>query len=46
MTSSKFDSVIDTFTGEDLLFLRYQYRVYKVWNNDPRLAVFPFLTQM
>jgi Ca2+-binding RTX toxin-like protein len=41
MTSPKFDSVIDTFTYEDLFFLRYQYRVYKEWNNDPRLAVLP-----
>lgn len=41
MTSPKFDSVIDTFTDEDLFFLRYQYRVYKEWNNDPRLAIVP-----
>ena len=41
MTSPKFDSVIDTFTEEDLFFLRYQYRVYKEWNNDPRLAILP-----
>lgn len=41
MPSPKFDSVIDTFTIEDLFFLRYQYRVYKEWNNDPRLAVVP-----
>ena len=41
MTSPKFDSVIDTFTGEDLFFLRYQYRVYKEWNNDPRFAIVP-----
>lgn len=25
------------------MFLRYQYRVYKVWNNYPRLAVLPGL---
>ena len=41
MTSPNFDSVIDTFTEEDLFFLRYQYRVYKEWNNDPRLAILP-----
>lgn len=41
MSSLKFDSVIDTFTDEDLLFLRYQYRVYKEWNNEPLLAVVP-----
>jgi hypothetical protein len=41
MTSPKFDSIIDTFSEEDLFFLRYQYRVYKEWNNDPRLAVVP-----
>jgi Ca2+-binding RTX toxin-like protein len=39
--SPNFDSVIDTFTLADLFFLRYQYRVYKDWNNDPRLAVLP-----
>jgi len=36
-----FDSVIDTFSLSDLFFLRYQYRVYKEWNNDPRLAILP-----
>ena len=41
MPSPNFDSVIDTFTLADLFFLRYQYRVYKDWNNDPRLAVLP-----
>jgi Ca2+-binding RTX toxin-like protein len=41
MTSPKFDSIIDTFSEEDLFFLKYQYRVYKEWNNDPRLAVVP-----
>jgi Ca2+-binding RTX toxin-like protein len=41
MTTPNFDSVIDTFTEEDLFFLRYQYRVYKEWNNDPRLAILP-----
>ncbi|MFM7640548.1 MAG: peroxidase family protein [Cyanobium sp.] len=41
MPSPHFDSVIDTFTLADLFFLRYQYRVYKDWNNDPRLAVLP-----
>ncbi|MFN9427935.1 MAG: hypothetical protein ACK6CO_13320, partial [Cyanobacteriota bacterium] len=39
--SPNFDSVIDNFTLADLFFLRYQYRVYKDWNNDPRLAVLP-----
>jgi len=41
MPNPNFDSVIDTFTIDDLFFLRYQYRVYKEWNNDPRLAVLP-----
>ncbi|MFN7677131.1 MAG: peroxidase family protein, partial [Cyanobacteriota bacterium] len=41
MPNPNFNSVIDTFTVEDLFFLRYQYRVYKEWNNDPRLAVVP-----
>ncbi|MDH4404540.1 MAG: peroxidase family protein [Cyanobium sp. D14.bin.5] len=41
MTYQKLDSVIDAFTVEDLFFLRYQYRVYEEWNNDPRLAVLP-----
>jgi hypothetical protein len=39
MPNPNFDSVIDTFTIDDLFFLRYQYRVYKEWNNDP---VLPF----
>lgn len=37
----KINSVIDTFTLDDVFFLRYQYRVYKEWENDPRLAVLP-----
>jgi Ca2+-binding RTX toxin-like protein len=41
MPNPNVDSVIDTFTVEDLFFLRYQYRVYTDWNNDPRLAVLP-----
>ncbi len=41
MPASSFNSVIDTFTLADLFFLRYQYRVYKDWNNDPRLAIVP-----
>jgi hypothetical protein len=39
--ASNLTSVISTFTVEDLIFLRYQYRVAKDWNNDPRLAVVP-----
>jgi len=41
MPNSNLTSVISTFTVEDLIFLRYQYRVAKDWNNDPRLAVVP-----
>jgi Ca2+-binding RTX toxin-like protein len=41
MPSPNFNSVIDTFSWVDLVFLRYQYRVYKEWNNDPRLAIVP-----
>jgi hypothetical protein len=41
MPASSFNSVIDRFTLADLFFLRYQYRVYKEWNNDPRLAIVP-----
>lgn len=41
MPASGLNSVINVFTIQDLFFLRYQYRVYNEWNNDPRLAVVP-----
>jgi len=39
--NANFNSVVDGFTFNDLLFLDYQWLVYNQYNNQPSIAVLP-----